>query len=135
MEDDSPPRVRPCPFCAEEIQAEAVICRHCRSRLLVGEPRRWYRDHPGRKLAGVAAGLARVLAVPVTPVRVAFIVLTLFHLAGVIAYIALWLIMPLNAHDLPPYARVLEWGRNTWDRLFGSTGRPSPPGSTEGPVP
>jgi phage shock protein PspC (stress-responsive transcriptional regulator) len=101
----------------------------------MGEPRRWYRDHPGRKLAGVACGLARVLAVPVTPVRVAFIVLTFFHLAAVVAYLALWLIMPLSQDGLPPYARIVGWVRDAWARLFGQAGRPSPPGPTEGPVP
>jgi phage shock protein PspC (stress-responsive transcriptional regulator) len=136
MEEDSPPRVRPCPFCAEEILQDAVLCRHCRSRLLLAEPRRWYRDHPARRLAGVASGLARALALPITAVRAAFIVLTCFHLIGVIAYLALWLVMPLTPAELPPYARVLAEARHLWRRLFGENGRPTPPGSVPGgPVP
>jgi phage shock protein PspC (stress-responsive transcriptional regulator) len=136
MEEDSPPRVRPCPFCAEEIRQDAVLCRHCRSRLLLTEPRRWYRDHPARRVAGVASGLARALAVPVTAVRVGFIVLTFFHLAGVIAYLALWLIMPFAPHQAPPYALVAAEARHMWRRLFGHDGRPTPPGATDGgPVP
>ena len=49
---------RPCPFCAEEIAAEAVRCPHCRSRLVALDPSAWHREHPERKVAGVAAALA-----------------------------------------------------------------------------
>ena len=66
-------------------------CPHCRSRLFLRDPQRWHRAHPGRKLAGVSVALAQALALPVTPVRLAFLVLTLLHLAGAIVYLALWL--------------------------------------------
>ena len=54
---------RPCPYCAEEIAAQAVRCPHCRSRLVTFDATALHRDHPERKLAGVAAALAQALAV------------------------------------------------------------------------
>jgi hypothetical protein len=32
---------RRCPYCAEEIAAEALRCKHCRSRLSIIDPRGW----------------------------------------------------------------------------------------------
>ena len=48
----------------------------------------------GRKLAGVCASLAENLGVPVLFVRVGFLVLAFFHLAGVLLYAILWMLMP-----------------------------------------
>ena len=78
--------MRRCPYCDEEIRAEAIRCRHCRSRLTALDPSTWYRDLPDRRVAGVAAAVAQACAVPVTAARFAFLVLTPFHFVGVIAY-------------------------------------------------
>ena len=48
------------------------------------------RQLEGRYIAGVARGLAETLAVDVTYVRLAFVVLSLASGVGVIAYLALW---------------------------------------------
>lgn len=56
------------------------------------------RQHDGRIFGGVAVGLARYFNVDVTIVRIIFLILTLFNLFGVIAYVVMWLIMPDAEH-------------------------------------
>ena len=58
-------------------------------------PRRIRRDTSEGMLAGVAAGLARHLAVDVVWVRLAFVLTTVFAGGlGLVAYIAAWIIIP-----------------------------------------
>jgi len=108
---------RRCPYCDEEIRAEAVRCRHCRSRLAAFDPGSWYRDLPERRVAGVAAALAHALAIPVAAVRLGFIVFAVMHLAGIVAYVALWLIVPFHPGEEPPFARALNLVRRLVDEL------------------
>jgi phage shock protein PspC (stress-responsive transcriptional regulator) len=97
-----------CPYCAEEIKAEATRCRYCRSRLMAVDPQRWHRSHPEKKLAGVCAALAHVLVVPVAAIRLGFVILTLFHLLGPIVYGLLWLVIPARAGQESLLERVLQ---------------------------
>jgi phage shock protein C len=108
---------RACPYCAEDIHADAVRCPHCRSRVAAFDPARWYRDHPDRKLAGVAAAVAEALAVPVLLVRVAFVLATLFvfHI-GPVVYAALWLLLPYAPGDTPILERWLAAALDTLRR-------------------
>jgi phage shock protein PspC (stress-responsive transcriptional regulator) len=104
-----------CPYCDEEIRTDAIRCRYCRSRLAALDPGTWHRDHPERRVAGVAAAVAQALAVPVAAARFGFIVLTAFHLVGVVAYLALWLIVPFRPGEEPPFARGLQLVRRVVD--------------------
>jgi phage shock protein PspC (stress-responsive transcriptional regulator) len=125
-----------CPYCDEEIRADAIRCRYCRSRLAALDPGTWYRDHPERRVAGVAVAVAQALAVPVAAARFGFIVLATFHLVGVVAYLALWMIVPFRPGEEPPFARAAQVARRIVDELRAAfttrRGRPRPNGRDGG---
>ena len=52
-------------------------------------------------MGGVATGLADHFSAPVLAVRAAFVVATFFNLAGIIAYLVLWRLLPLAEPALP----------------------------------
>ena len=128
--------MRRCPYCDEEIRAEAIRCRHCRSRLTAFDLNSWYRDLPDRRVAGVAAAVAHACAIPVTAARFAFLVLTPFHLLGAIAYAALWLLVPFRPGEEPPFGRLVRMVRRLVDELRDAVFVRRPPpanGASPGP--
>lgn len=64
--------------------------------------RRAHRPVDRRVVGGVATGLAEHLGVPVLYVRLAFIIATWFQGVGVIAYLALWRLLPLQRPEMSP---------------------------------
>jgi phage shock protein PspC (stress-responsive transcriptional regulator) len=74
---------------------------------------------PDRKLAGVAGGLARHLDIDPVLLRVAFVVLVFFGGAGILLYVAFWLLVP---EDGNPRAAVHLDERNRTFALIGVGG-------------
>ncbi|MFG2698195.1 PspC domain-containing protein [Kitasatospora sp. NPDC048407] len=66
--------------------------------------RRLYRSPHGRILGGVCQGLSVHLGVPVTWVRVAFIVLFFSQGIGTLLYAAFWVVVPLGIGEAAPGA-------------------------------
>lgn len=60
------------------------------------DQKRLTRVEEGRMIAGVCAGLARYLGVDATVVRLIFVLLALFAAGGVLLYLILWLIVPME---------------------------------------
>jgi phage shock protein PspC (stress-responsive transcriptional regulator) len=58
--------------------------------------KRLTRVEEGRMIAGVCAGLGRYLGIDTTIVRIIFVLLALFAMGGVLLYLILWLIMPME---------------------------------------
>jgi len=70
------------------------------------EPKRLYRSRTDAKLGGVCAGLGEYLGIDPTVVRVVYALVTVFTavIPGVVAYVALWLLMPEGPAPASPPA-------------------------------
>jgi phage shock protein PspC (stress-responsive transcriptional regulator) len=63
----------------------------------------WTRAREGRLLAGVCRGLSNRFGVPVAAVRLLFLSTLLLGGWGLLAYVALWIAMPLEPLLLPAH--------------------------------
>ncbi|MCL3838622.1 ATP-binding protein [Aeromicrobium duanguangcaii] len=82
-----------------------------------GAYRRAYRPADRRIVAGVSAGLAEHLRLPVVWVRVGFVIATFIHGAGVLGYLLLWWFLPLQApQDSPGLASARRRGLRSGSR-------------------
>lgn len=77
-------------------------------------PRRLVRRTDDRVVAGVAGGVADALGVDPVLVRIGFVVLAFAGGAGVVAYVALWLLTPEVAGGAPPVAGASDRGPAFW---------------------
>ncbi len=57
------------------------------------------RVEEGRMIAGVCTGLARYLGIDTTVVRIIFVLLGIFAAGGVLLYLIMWLLMPMESNS------------------------------------
>ena len=62
------------------------------------------RDEQHKMIGGVCAGLADYLSMDITLVRVLFLVSLIFHGAGVVPYIILWIVLPKKVYGANPFS-------------------------------
>ena len=111
---------KPCPYCAEQIQEDAIKCKHCGTWLanppgqvaagppldemsasgppMPRGPKRLTRSSTNRMLAGVCGGLGNYLGMDPTLIRllVALIVFLTAIVPGLIIYFIMAIIVPLD---------------------------------------
>lgn len=92
-----------CNACGRQIQDDANLCAYCGRAVGYAAPqRRLYRPIEGRKIGGVALGMAQYFNEDVTLVRIIW-VLALFLLIPltIIGYIVMWVVVPEEPLRLP----------------------------------
>lgn len=55
------------------------------------------RVEEGRMIAGVCTGLGRYFGIDTTVIRIIFVLLGVFAAGGVLIYLILWLLMPMES--------------------------------------
>ncbi len=91
-----------CPYCHTQNQPGSTRCAACTSWMVDPPPvREWTRARASRMVAGVCRGLASRFGIPVAALRLAFVLSVLLGGWGILAYLALWIAMPLEPAPAP----------------------------------
>ena len=93
-----------CPNCQKEIADHSNFCYSCGARLASTAPgvasqvtpvKRLTRSSIDKKIAGVCGGLAEYFDIDPTLIRVLWLLLVLCGGTGVLAYLILWIALPV----------------------------------------
>jgi phage shock protein PspC (stress-responsive transcriptional regulator) len=76
------------------------------------------RPRRGRKIAGVAAGIAARYRIDPTLVRVGFLVAAVYGGTGLLLYLAGWLMLPEQDDETSPLESLIGKGRSSTSKLF-----------------
>lgn len=72
-----------------------------------------YRNEHDKAVAGVASGLADYMQIDVTVIRLLFVLATIFLAgSGILAYIVLWIVAPVNNDPAVKYRQFKEFYKN-----------------------
>lgn len=74
----------------------------------MAQQKRLVRKENGKMMAGVCTGLAEYFNVDVTLIRIVFVAATLLDGVGILAYVILWISMPMEKADVIPSATPPE---------------------------
>jgi phage shock protein C len=92
-----------CSNCGKNIGEQPVFCQFCGTRVAPApsftQPlakRHFARYSADKKIAGVCAGVARYFDIDPTLLRAVWLLCVLLGGSGLIAYIVLWIVMPLD---------------------------------------
>ena len=108
-----------CVSCQKDIAAGSRFCYNCGAKQLetsapglspeTGGKRKLMRSSTDKKIAGVCAGLADYFDLDPTIVRVVWLLAILVGGTGVLAYLVLWIVLPVApAGVIPTSATVVS---------------------------
>jgi phage shock protein C len=100
-----------CPNCSKDIAIGSKFCYNCGAKQpetgsafspATGAHKRLMRSSTDKKLGGVCAGLADYFDIDPTVVRLVWVLLVLFAGTGLLAYIILWIVLPIAPGGMIP---------------------------------
>lgn len=97
-----------CSNCGKNIGENPVYCQFCGTRVaaisaMPGYKRPFARYSADKKIAGVCGGVARYFDLDSTLVRVIWALCVFLGGTGLLAYVILWIVMPLDPdHPMLP---------------------------------
>jgi phage shock protein C len=83
-----------CNWCGKSIDAQAEFCQFCGRTVRIPQTRKLVRPQQGRKIAGVAQGIANYFDLDVALVRLVWVLVAIFGGCGLLAYVVAWIIVP-----------------------------------------
>lgn len=106
-----------CPNCSKDIAVGSKFCYNCGAKQpetgthgfspATGAPKRLMRSSTDKKLGGVCAGLADYFDMDPTVLRIIWLLLVICGGTGILAYIILWIALPLAPGGAIPVSNTV----------------------------